>query len=67
MAAKGEKHMKNNTAGRSTRNIRVSLPRNALDELERRAAAIHLSADEFALFVLIDWIGSGKKFEMQED
>jgi hypothetical protein len=36
------------------------------DELERRAASMHLSVSEYCKLILIDWIKNGKKLRLLE-
>lgn len=46
--------------------IRINLPKTIADELERRAASMYLSAEEYALCVLADCVRNDRMLVLQE-
>ena len=59
--------MKTQTVGTNAKRIRVDLPKETADELERRATSMHLTTPQYALHILRDCINSDETLMMQED
>ena len=59
--------MRTQSAETNAKRIRVELPKEVADELERRAASIHLTTSMYALHILLDCINSDKTLMVQEN
>lgn len=48
------------------KSIGISIEKEKIEEIERRAASMHLSVSKYVKLILADWIESGKKLKLEE-
>ena len=47
--------------------VGINLKIELAEEIERRAASMHLSASQYCKIIFSEWLSSGKKLKLQED
>ncbi len=59
--------MATNPIGKGTQTIGINMPQKMAEELEKRAASMHISKSNYCKIVLQQWIDSGKKLTLGEE
>ena len=59
--------MATNPIGKGTKTVGLNMTQEMADELERRAASMHLSVSKYVKLVLAQWLESGKKLKLREE
>lgn len=59
--------MATNPIGKNTKTIGINMNTNMAEELERRAASMHLSTGAYCRIVLKEFLSSGKKVALSEE
>jgi len=52
--------------GKGKKTIGINMQKEMVDELEKRAASMHLSTSKYCKIILADWLSSGKKLKLEE-
>ncbi len=58
--------MATNPIGKGTQTIGINMSKKMADELEKRAASMHISKSNYCKIILQQWIDSGKKLTLGE-
>jgi hypothetical protein len=58
--------MATNPIGRGSKTIGINVKQKLADELERRAASMHISKSKYVKIILQQWVDSGKKLTLGE-
>ena len=58
--------MATNPIGKGTKTIGINMCKKMADDLEKRAASMHISKSKYCKIVLQQWIASGKKLTLSE-
>jgi len=58
--------MATNPPGKGSKTIGINMKKEMAEELERRAASMHLSTGAYCKIILSDWLKSGKKLRLEE-
>lgn len=59
--------MATNPVGKGTKTIGINMDSTMADDLENRAASMHLSTSWYCKIILRQWMESGKKLCLAED
>jgi len=58
--------MATNPIGKGTKTIGINMNKKMADDLEKRAASMHISKSKYCKIILQQWIDSGKKLSLGE-
>jgi hypothetical protein len=58
--------MATNPIGKGTQTIGINMDKKMAEELEKRAATMHISKSKYCQIILQQWIDSGKKLTLGE-
>ena len=58
--------MATNPIGKGTKTIGINMSNNMADDLEKRAASMHISKSKYCKIILQQWLDSGKKLTLSE-
>ncbi len=58
--------MATNPIGKGTKTIGINMHQKMADELEKRAASMHISTAKYCKIILSQWLESGKKLKLEE-
>ena len=58
--------MATNPIGKGTKTIGINMNKKMADELERRAASMHISKSNYCKIILQQWLDSGKTLTLSE-
>ncbi len=58
--------MATNPIGKGTKTIGINMDEKMADDLEKRAASMHISKSKYCKIILKQWIASGKKLTLGE-
>lgn len=58
--------MATNPIGKGTKTIGINMDEKMADDLEKRAASMHISKSKYCKIVLDEWLKSGKKLTLGE-
>lgn len=58
--------MATNPIGKGTKTIGINMPEKMANELEKRAASMHISKSNYCKIILQQWMDSGKKLSVEE-
>ena len=58
--------MVTNPVGKGTKTIGINMPSKMANDLEKRAASMHISKSNYCKIILQQWIDSGNKLTLGE-
>lgn len=58
--------MATNPIGKGTKTIGINMSKKMADDLESRAASMHISKSKYCKIILQQWLDSGKKLSLSE-
>ena len=58
--------MATNPAGKGTKTIGINMKARMANDLEKRAASMHISKSAYCKIILQQWLDSGKKLKLEE-
>lgn len=58
--------MATNPVGKGTKTIGINMAQKMANELEKRAASMHISKSNYCKIILQQWLDSGKKLTLSE-
>ncbi len=58
--------MATNPVGKGTKTIGINMDKKMADDLEKRAASMHISKSNYCKIILRQWVESGKKLTLSE-
>lgn len=59
--------MATNPIGKNTKTIGINMQKEMADELESRAATMHISTSKYCKIILYKWLESGDTLVLQDD
>ena len=58
--------MATNPIGKGSKTIGINMNQKMADDLEKRAASMHISKSKYVKIILQQWVDSGKKLTLGE-
>ncbi len=52
--------------GKETKTIGLNMPKEMAEEIEKRAASMHIGTSKYCKIILMDWLESGEKLKLAE-
>jgi cyclopropane fatty-acyl-phospholipid synthase-like methyltransferase len=59
--------MATNPVGKGTKTLGINMSKEMCEEIEARAASMHLSSSRYAKLILMDWMESGRQLTLKEN